>query len=138
MEFHLHSGLDAPTGLADPPAREWSLGERQVRRRQLVSSDEAVTATRQHTQPCGDCPWARASLPGWLGPATAQEWLAAAHADGRIDCHTLIGAQCAGSAIYRRNVCKLDRDPAVLRLEADRARVFRSPAEFLAHHGDEP
>lgn len=96
-------------------------------RRRLVSSDEATPSRTQHTRPCGDCPWRRDALEGWLGNLTADAWLAAAHGDARIDCHTLIGPQCAGSAIYRANVCKLPRDPATLRLPADRRNVFAEP-----------
>lgn len=56
-----------------------------------------------------------------------------AHSDQRIECHTLIGAQCAGSAIYRANICKMPRDPAVLRLPPDTKRVFAFE-EFAEHH----
>lgn len=104
-------------------------------RRRLVSADEAVPATRQHTKPCGDCPWRRDSLPGWTGGLAPQTWVRAAHGDEGINCHTRIGAQCAGSAIYRANVCKVPRDPEILRLPKDREKVFATPNEFLAHHG---
>lgn len=102
-------------------------------RRQLISIEEAVPAKAQHRRPCSDCPWARTALKGWLGGATTEEWIASAHGDGRIDCHTLTGAECAGAAIYRANVAKSCRGN-VLRLEADRAIVFALPAEFIAHH----
>lgn len=102
--------------------------------RQLISADEATVATCQHTAPCSDCPWARTSLPGWLGTLSPEEWLALAHGEGSAECHTRHGAQCAGLAIYRRNVCKSTRDPNALRLPADRERVFASPIQFLAHH----
>jgi hypothetical protein len=104
------------------------------RRKVLVSSDQAVPALRQHTAPCGDCPWARVSLPGWLGSRTADEWLASAHGEDEMHCHTLLGAQCVGAAVYRRNVCKQPRDAEALRLPADRKAVFASPVEFKAHH----
>ena len=101
--------------------------------RQLISSDQAVLATRQHTTPCSDCPWSRDSLSGWLGGASVDDWLHTAHADCKVDCHTLRGAQCAGMAIYRRNMCKRV-DPPILRLERDTAVVFATPMEFRAHH----
>lgn len=104
------------------------------RRRQLITIDEAVPAKRQHKKPCSDCPWARTSLKGWLGGQTPQAWLAEAHGDNPIPCHTRKGAQCAGAAIYRRNVYKNPRDPEALRLESDRERVFASRQEFLDHH----
>lgn len=68
---------------------------------------------------------------------TAQEWVTAAHGESTIECHTLLGAQCAGSAIYRANVCKLPRDPGTLRLPANRLEVFSSRAEFVAHHEED-
>lgn len=105
-----------------------------MKRLQLVSADEAVQAKGQHTKPCGDCPWARASLPGWLGGSPADDWLKEVHGDNVIPCHTLRGAQCAGAAIYRRNVVKTPRDPECLRLEANRDLVFATPQEFKAHH----
>lgn len=101
--------------------------------RKLISADEAVDAKGQHTQPCSDCPWSRESLKGWLGGIDARTWLEHAHTNTLIDCHTLRGAQCAGSAIYRRNVCKRV-DPPLLELPADKVQVFASPMEFLAHH----
>lgn len=107
-------------------------------RRRLITIDEAVPARGQHKSPCSDCPFARHSLPGWLGGETVDAWLAEAHSDNEIPCHTLSGAQCAGSAIYRRNVLKTPRDAGVLRLEADRELVFATPSEFKEHHESGP
>ncbi len=104
-----------------------------AKRKKLISSDEATPATRQHKKPCSDCPWAREALKGWLGGPTADEWLAEAHGNVRIDCHVHTGVQCAGSAIYRRNVLKLVGGE-LLRLEADKVLVFATPAEFKTHH----
>lgn len=100
---------------------------------QLVSSDKGRPATRQHTKPCSDCPWRRKSLSGWLGGLSSDQWLRHAHGESKIDCHTLIGAECAGAAIYRRNIGKLCRGP-VLRLDKDTKHVFAGPAEFKKHH----
>lgn len=104
------------------------------RRRQFIGGNEATVSSRQHKRPCSDCPWSPNSLAGWLGDMTAQEWLAAAHGEARVDCHALIGPQCAGMAIYRANVCKLPRDPEQLRLPADRTLVFAGPVAFRDHH----
>ena len=106
-------------------------------RRKLISSDEGTVAVTQHTNPCSDCPFRRDSLPGWLGGSDATTFVRAAHSDARMDCHVLLGAQCVGAAVYRANVCKSSRDPHTLTATRDRARVFASPAEFLAHHDDE-
>ncbi len=108
-----------------------------TRRKRLVSCDEAVDVKKQHKKPCGDCPWARAALNGWLGGLTADEWLAEVRGDGVIDCHTRRGAQCAGAAVFRSNICKLPLDPAI-RLPADRETVFASPAQFAEHHSRLP
>lgn len=104
------------------------------KRRQLISSDEAVPAKKQHSEPCSDCPWARTALRGWLGGIDSATWVQAAHGEETIECHVLEGAQCAGAAIYRANVCKNPRDPKVLHLKADHNKIFSSPKEFLAHH----
>lgn len=101
--------------------------------RRLISSAEAKQAKCQHKAACSDCPWARTALPGWLGGATIDDWLRVAHHDVKVDCHTLKGAQCAGIAIYRRNVVKRT-EPPLLTLEADRSKVFATPMEFRTHH----
>jgi hypothetical protein len=102
--------------------------------RRVLTSDDAVDAKEQHVRPCSDCPWARTSMPGWLGPLTGFEWMAVALGDGAIDCHVLRGAECAGAAIFRANLCKLPREACVLTLPADRGAVFGNRDEFLAHH----
>lgn len=105
--------------------------------RQLISSAEAVDAKCQHERPCSDCPWSRNALPGWLGSLTAEEWIQVAHSDAHVDCHALRGAQCAGIAIYRRNVCKRVEAPNMT-LPPDREAVFAWPPEFLDHHKRSP
>lgn len=107
-------------------------------KRQLISSDEAVPAKSQITRPCSDCPLSRESLNGWLGGGTPDEWGEALHSDSRMNCHVLEGAQCAGAAIYRRNICKSPRDKSLLVLPADHGAVFSNRAEFLAHHRSPP
>lgn len=103
-------------------------------RRMLVSGDEARPAKTQHTRPCGDCPWRRDALVGWLGSMSADEWLKSAHGEDVADCHTRQGQQCAGLATYRANVCKVPRDSKTLRLPSDREAVFAGPREFREHH----
>lgn len=105
--------------------------------KKFISSDEAVEAKCQHTTPCSDCPWRRDSLNGWLGGASPQEWIQVAHADVVVPCHTLNGAQCAGIAVYRANVCKMAYEPN-LKLPANRELVFALPVQFLEHHSKIP
>ena len=106
-------------------------------KRQLISSDEAVQADRQHTQPCSDCPFTRDALNGWLGGASIDDWIRTAHADALVPCHVIDNQQCAGLAIYRRNVCKAVRPPLLV-LPVDREKVFATPMEFRAHHEARP
>lgn len=103
-------------------------------KRKLITYEEAPVHEGELKKPCSDCPWARDALRGWLGSLSADEWLQAAHGEGRADCHAYQGPQCAGFAIYRANICKLPRDRNAQKLPADRERVFSSPMEFKAHH----
>ena len=107
-------------------------------RRKLVSVEDAVECDRQPESPCGDCPLRRDALPAWLGGFTPDQYAQLLHSERQIDCHTLTGPQCAGAAIYRANIYKKPRDPAVLVLPRDTVAVFASPAEFLAYHGSKP
>lgn len=93
--------------------------------------------------PCQGCPWRRTAARGWLGPLTADEWIALVHTDAPIACHETITVsgewapgtlQCRGAAIFRENVCKSPRDPAVVTGPVDRRRVFAHNSEFLEHH----
>lgn len=99
----------------------------------ITSSREAVPQDEQHTEPCHDCPWRRKSLPGWLGGSTPEDWVATAHSDQLVTCHTTGNQQCAGVAIYRANVCKMAYPPN-LKLPADKKVVFAWPTEFKEHH----
>lgn len=102
--------------------------------RRLITSDEATPANGQHERPCSDCPFARTALPGWLGGASAEDWMGAVGGDLPMDCHVLEGAQCAGGAIFRANLCKLPRSREALRLKPDTKRVFATREEFMEHH----
>jgi hypothetical protein len=102
--------------------------------RKLVSSDEAEPTPIQHRAPCSDCPFRLNALPGWLGHETPDGFIAIAQSDGIYPCHTKIGPQCAGLAIFRANICKLPRDRRALRLPRDPLRIFASVAAFLSHH----
>lgn len=89
----------------------------------------------QHVVPCHDCPWRRDSHPGHLGGYSPKFWTGMAHAEAVMSCHIHLDTQCAGAAIYRRNVAKRCRNKDVLVLDADRQAVFASPQEFHDHHG---
>lgn len=100
----------------------------------ITSIEEAKPTTRQHKKPCHDCPWRRVARKGWLGGPSVDDWLHDAHGEARIDCHTKLGPQCAGAAIYRANVLKDPRDKTLLRLPEDKETVFAKPQEFDKHH----
>jgi hypothetical protein len=109
-----------------------------IRKGQLKTYHDAVETKAQHKRACVDCPFGRISLAGYL-PSTPEEWLLAAHGEGRIECHTKkqasgAGWQCAGAAIFRTNVCKSPRDPSILTLPRDVRLVFASNDEFWVHH----
>jgi hypothetical protein len=101
--------------------------------RRLITSDEAKPSAKPLTKACSDCPWARKSLSGWLGGLSAKVWLQRAHTETLVPCHTTGNQQCAGLAIYRRNVCK-QVSPPLQELPRDEVKVFASPMEFLQHH----
>ncbi len=107
-------------------------------KRRLMASDEAVPAKSQIERPCSDCPLSRGSLNGWLGGGNPEEWGHALHSESRMNCHVLEGAQCAGAAIYRSNICKRMIDKSLLVLPSDHETVFSNRAEFLAHHAAPP
>lgn len=104
------------------------------RRRICLTTEDAVRAKGQHKKPCSDCPFARASLQGWLGGSSSDDFLHDAQGEVAIECHVLSGAQCAGAAIYRGNVGKRPRDKSLLILPPDKDLVFSSPIEFKKHH----
>lgn len=101
--------------------------------RLLVSSEDAEAAKSQHKTPCRDCPWTRKALSGWLGNLSVTDWVGIAHSNSHVECHTLLGAQCAGLAIYRRNTCKRVEAPLLV-LPSDHEMCFSNQMEFTAHH----
>lgn len=105
----------------------------------------------QHTTPCSQCPWRRASAPGYLGASTPEQFLAQAESETRMPCHCTVDYEradwqeqvqtkprCAGHAAYLRNRCKQPRDQGLADFvrQVDRnPDVFTRPEEFLRHHG---
>lgn len=104
-------------------------------KRRMKTYLDAKPCKIQHKKPCCDCPFSRESFPGWLAGFSPEKYVQLAHGDGKIDCHTKVGPQCAGAAIYRANVMKRPRDRICLELATDREGVFASPVEFIEHHG---
>jgi hypothetical protein len=104
---------------------------------QLRTSDQAKPAPHQHKRPCSDCPFSRKSIPGWLGGDTVDNWMHAVHGEGLIECHVISNQQCAGSGIFRTNVCKVPRNDELLTLPRDTRLVFATTQEFVDHHAKE-
>jgi len=108
----------------------------------LTSHGDARPTKRQHARPCGDCPFRRNALPGWLGGVPLRYFARLIHDDETsYPCHARRPAdrpedkwQCAGLATIRANVLKVPRDRAALAVPADYANVFTSERQFVEHH----
>ncbi len=111
-------------------------------------------------QPCSECPFRRCAPAGWVGDASPADFIDTAMADHAMPCHQTVDYEqddwrdqlieegtkvqhCAGARIFFANQCKLPRNPVyllaiergqVIKLAADKERVFANRAEFLAHH----
>lgn len=106
---------------------------------------------RKHCdKPCKECPFRRASLSGYLGASTPQDFIYTTLTDYPMPCHRTIdysdeeweskweagriGKLCAGALIFFSNTLKLSRDPDRPKLPVDRTLIFASINEFLDHH----
>jgi hypothetical protein len=101
----------------------------------------------QHKKACATCPFSKRSTPGELGGSPVEMFVGQAYGAFWLPCHEAVdysdpnwkqkyeAAQCAGAAIYRSNCHPAKRPVALLNLPADSdENVFKSPAEFVAHH----
>lgn len=102
--------------------------------RRCITHDEAPASNVQHMAPCGDCPFVKGSLKGWIGGMSTEEWSETLRGDGKIHCHAIRGPQCVGAAIMRANMCKRPKDPSVLQMPAKTGDAFVSLEEFKKHH----
>lgn len=107
-------------------------------------------------KPCRECPYRRASAPGWLGSSTPEQFMLATFGqdfppipESPMPCHLSIdyedpdwqdkwanretGALCAGAAIMFANRVKLPKYIELPRRERS-DEVFTHPEEFIAHH----
>lgn len=100
-------------------------------------------------RPCSDCPFRRASMPGWLGEHTLKGFVGRVLSDQPMECHQTVDysdpdwieqlrrgevSYCAGALTFFANTCKLSRDPERPRKDPDHESVFSSITEFIAHH----
>lgn len=103
-------------------------------------------------RPCGECPFRREAMPGWLGAATPESFVIEISMERPLPCHSSIdyerrdwkqqweaqriGMICAGSLIFTANMAKLPRDRAFPRMANDHKLVFSTPAQFITYHRD--
>lgn len=101
----------------------------------------------QHHQPCHDCAFRRDGTPGNLGGSPVETYIGQTEAGFWLPCHGTYepgvpakqqdpakAPQCAGAAIYRANLGITAGGRLILRDPQDKAAVFASHAEFIAHH----
>lgn len=100
-------------------------------------------------KPCSQCPFRRASMPGWLGAGSPESFLDCMQRDEPLPCHQTIeyddlnwlpkwmaqgadtGHMCAGALIFLAN--KLQHHP-FKKLPKDHELVFSNSLEFVRHH----
>ena len=104
------------------------------------------------TKPCSDCPFARGSLRGWLGPWKVDSLLWALGREP-FPCHKTITSDgetlesptlvaCAGAAIFLNNKFEISRNPMTAEYQnmlrsvspEVKATVFTRADEFREHH----
>lgn len=98
---------------------------------------------------CGECPFRRASLQGYVGSDTPERFVAVSlSALTPMPCHMEIDYeqedwetqlphvhQCTGHAIFLSNTAKRSDNPEVKKLPANREEFFSNAIEFLVYHG---
>lgn len=99
-------------------------------------------------QPCGQCPFRKASTRGYLGADNPGHFIMTALSPVVMPCHLTVdytnpgwkdeavhsARQCSGRAIFLANNLKNVRNPEIRELPRDRERVFSWPHEFVEHH----
>jgi hypothetical protein len=105
-------------------------------------------SSKQHRKPCRECPFRRASSPGYLGASEPLDFVKLAASETRMPCHLRVdydrkdweaqaatAPQCVGRAILTANTCTLPRSGDLLTAKPNRSEVFTHPLEMLEHHG---
>lgn len=98
----------------------------------------------QHTTPCKQCPWRKASAQGFLGGNSPEQYADMVAANQVPNCHMTEGkgkrpAFCAGSLATMANSCITPRYPeGASHLDSkavgQRADCFRWVKDFYAYH----
>lgn len=105
-------------------------------------------------KPCSDCPFRRASMPGWLGAGSPESFLDCLQRDEPLPCHQTInyddprwleewtaqqgGSMCGGALIFSANKLQRPRTRGFPTLSPDRVAVFSDSLEFVRHHREAP
>lgn len=97
--------------------------------------------------PCGECPFKKTSLKGWLGGITLEETLETANADQDFLCHASgrneVKRQCAGRLLYSSKTAKMFRNTVIedIRLKVRAANPnFKEEIlgfDFRSHHSQQ-
>jgi hypothetical protein len=110
-----------------------------------------VTTYRPPTkQPCSDCPFRRAAMPGWLGAGSPESFIDCMNRDEPLPCHQTIdyddpdwlekwsaqesGSMCAGALIFMANKMQRPRTRGFPTLPPDKVAVFSNTVEFVRYH----
>ncbi len=110
-----------------------------------------VSAYRPPTsKPCSDCPFRRASMPGWLGAGSPESFIDCMQRDEPLPCHQTIdyddpawlekwsaqenGSMCAGALIFMANRAQRPRAREFPTMPPDKVAVFSNSVEFVRHH----
>lgn len=99
---------------------------------------------------CNSCPFRRKAMPGWLGRAEPEGFIASILDEEPLPCHPtidyedpwwhgkwfsgMIGEMCRGALVFQANIAKLPRGPEIPTVEPDTDAVFATPKEFIDHH----
>lgn len=100
---------------------------------------------KQHDKPCAGCPFARATPSGKLGGSAPEVYIGQIVAGFWLPCHSdknYAGklsrpnqvSQCAGSAIFRKNIGLDFMMPDHILILRENNRVFKTLYHFYAHH----
>lgn len=96
----------------------------------------------------------RKSIPGWLGRAQPEGFIASLFRDEPLPCHPTIdyddpdwrekwfagetGEMCRGALVLLANMVKLPRSKAIPVVDPDTETVFETAKEFIDHHRSSP
>ncbi len=98
--------------------------------------------------PCPECPFRKASPPGWLGPWNVEELISVAHGEGGLACHMDVNKKgegmdvaeyqpCVGAIMHANKTCKNYVNPRLAALQQQLKGVDVSNIlgfEFREHH----